>query len=277
MSKFQKFMLAGIATAVTLTATAAGLCTIAKRDNHIALYNNDAMLVATAAGGNYAISSIQLKHRSFLYGLTFTCYEKGVKDPCSEARTPAGKCTELKAEAKDGKICWQVKDQWRNMEVIRTIETGDYPGFKLTYDFEVTNDFEFDKIYLSFNLPQSNVYNRSGYIKNGVFQFRPVRKAEWFGILRNRYFPYITFSGDTVNEGIMIAAGDMTSWNRLPGTLLYATTDKCYYVVQFMYQFDKVLKKGEKHSISVYVIPVSAKNTAADAAAAFLQIKDSIK
>lgn len=277
MSKFQKIMLAGLATAVSLTATAAGLCTIAKRDNHLALYNNDAMLVATAAAGNYAISSIQLKHKSFLYGLTFTCYEKGVKNPYTEARTPAGKCTELKAEAKDGKICWQVKYQWPCMDVTRTIETGDYPGFKLTYDFEVTRDFEFDKIYLSFNLPQSNVYNRSGYIKNGVFQFRPVRKAEWFGILRNRYFPYITFSGDTVNEGIMIAAGDMTSWNRLPGTLLYATTDKCYYVVQFMYQFDKVLKKGEKHSISVYVIPVSAQNTAADAAAAFLQIKDSIK
>lgn len=274
MFKFQKFMLAGLATAVTLTAAAGS---IADRGSHVALYNNNAMLVTTGAARNYAISSFQLNQKSFLFGLTFSCYEKGVKTPCTEAGTPAGKCTEVKAEVKDGKVCWQVKYQWRNMDVIRTIETGDYPGFKLTYDFEVTNDFEFDKIYLSFNLPQNNVYNRSGYIKNGVFQFRPVRKAEWFAILRNPYFPYITFSGDTVNEGLMIAAGDMTSWNRLPNTLLYATTDKCYYVVQFMYQFDKVLKKGEKHSVSVYVIPVSAQNTAADAAAAFLQIKDSIK
>ena len=276
MFKFQKIMFAGIAASIALSAVA-GVCSISKQTNHTGVYSGDDLLVTGAASGNYPICSFQLKNKIYLYALSFSCGEKDVKPHSTEANTPAGKCTELKAEAKDGKICWQIKYQWRNMDVIRTIETGNYPGFKVTYDFEVTNDFKVDRVCLSFSLPQSNLYTRSGYIKNGVFQFRPVRKAEWFAILRNPNFPYITFSGDKVNEGLMIAAGDMTSWNRLPTTLLYATNDKCYYTVQFMYQFGQELKKGEKHSVSVYVIPVSAQNTAADAAAAYLQIKDLIK
>ena len=60
-------MLADIATAVTLSAAASGLCTIADRGNHVALYNNNAMLVTTGAARNYVISSFQLNQKSFLF------------------------------------------------------------------------------------------------------------------------------------------------------------------------------------------------------------------
>jgi hypothetical protein len=276
MLKFKK-IIAGTAALLVFTASAQGICKIAKRDNHTAIYSGKDLVVATTAKGNYVISSIQVNHKPYMYFAGLICYETGVKTPCNEANTPAGKCTELKAVDKDGKIVWQVKYQWRNMDVIRTIETGDYPGFKLTYDVEVTRDFPLDRVYMSLRLPPNNLYNRTGYVKNGIIQFRPHRKAEWFGILRSKTFPYITFSGDTVKEGVMIAAGNMISWNQLPATLLYSSSDKCYGTVELVYQLGKEMKKGDKHSFSVYIMPVNADNVAGNAQANFLKIKDSIK
>ena len=272
-----KKILTAAAALMIFTASAQGICQITKRDTHTAVYSGKDLVVATTAKGNYVISSIQVNHKPYMYFAGLTCYEEGVKTPCNEANTPAGKCTELKAENKDGKIVWQIKYQWRNMDVIRTIETGDHPGFKLTYDVTVTKDFPLSRIYMSLRFPPNNLYNRTGYVKNGIIQFRPIRKAEWFGILRSKTFPYITFSGDTVKEGAMIAAGDMTSWNKLPATLLYSTSDKAYWTVELVYQLDKTMKKGDKHTFSVYIMPVSTGNVAGEAQANFLKIKDSIK
>ena len=126
-------------------------------------------------------------------------------------------------------------------------------------------------------MPARNLYTRTGYMKGGVIQFRPVKKAEWFGILRSKNFPCISFSGDTVKEGVMIAAGDMASWNRLPAVLLYSTSETCYSTVEFVYQFGKELKKGEKHSVSAFIMPINADAAAADMQENFLKLKDRIK
>ena len=248
-----------------------------KKSNYTAVYSGYNLLIAATAKGNYNISSLQYRHKPHMYFAGLSVYEKGVKKPCNESSTPAGKCTELLAEAKDGKTLWKVKYQWRNMDVIRTIETGDFPGFKLTYDIEVTKDFQPDRVYLSFRLPQNNLYTRAGYFKNGVIQFRPVQKSEWFGIQRSTEFPCISFSGDTVKEAVIIMAGDMKSWNMLPKTLLYATTAKCYWTVEFMYRLGKELKKGEKYTVSAYIIPAKSESIAADMQESFLKLKERLQ
>ena len=248
-----------------------------KKSNYSAVYSGYNMLIAATPKGNYSISSFQYKHKVHMYFAGLSVYEKGVKDPCNESKTPEGKCTELAAEANDGRILWKVKYQWRNMDVVRTIETGDFPGFKLTYDIEVTKDFQPDRVYLSFRLPQDNLYTRTGYFKNGVIQFRPVQKAEWFGIQRSKEFPCISFSGDTVNQAVIIMAGDMKSWNMLPKTLLYSTTKKCYWTVEFMYNLGKELKKGDKFTLSAYIIPSQSESVAADMQENFLKLKDRLQ
>ena len=278
MHKIQKITLVFLLLAFAVSATAAEkFCKIAKRAGHTAIYSGKDMIITATAKSNYIISSFQKDHKVHLYFAGLSCMEKGVKAICNEANTPAGKCTELRAEDKDGKIFWQVKYQWRNMDVIRTIESGDYPGFKLTYDVEVTRDFNLGRLCFSFRMPQNNLYTRTGYVKNGVIQFRPLKKAEWFAILRNPHFPYVTFSGDKVDEGVMIMAGDMKSWNLLPKTLLYASTAKCYWTVEWVYQLGTQLKKGDKYSFSAYIMPVKSASVAADAQNNFLLLKDRLK
>lgn len=273
--EFKKIFLAALFPAVLFAQ--GNIYKIEKQGKYSAVYSGYNLMITATASGNYSISSFQYKHKPYMYFAGLTCYEKGVKAPCNELKTPAGKCTELRAESKDGKIFWQHKFQWRNMNVIRTIESGSYPGFKITYDVEVTRDFTLDRLYFSFRMPQNNGYIRTGYVKNGVIQFRPVKKSEWFGIQRNRDIPYITFSGDTVKEGVMIMAGDMKSWNMLPTTLLYATTSKCYWTTEFMYRLPKEQKKGNKFSLSAYVMMVNSENVAAEAQELYLQLKDQIK
>ena len=275
MFNFKKIFLAAFVPAALFAQ--GNIYKFDKKDNYTAVYSGYDLLIAATAKGNYTISSFQYKHKPHLYFAGLSVYEKGVKKSCSESSTPAGKCTELLAEAKDGKTVWKVKYQWRNMDVVRTIETGDFPGFKLTYDIEVTKDFQPDRVYLSFRLPQNNLYTRTGYFKNGVIQFRPVNKSEWFGIRKSNEFPCISFSGDTVKEAVMIMAGDMKSWNMLPKNLLYATTSKCYWTVEFMYNLGKELKKGEKYTVSAYVIPAKSNSIAADMQENFLKLKERIK
>lgn len=277
MFKFQKILSAGAAAAVTMTALASGVCKIDKRSGHTEVLSGKYRLVTSNAKGNFAVSAFSVDGKEYMYYAGLSIKEKGGKVTYNEANTPAGKCTELRADAQEGKIFWQHKYEWDFVNMIRTIETGDYPGFKLTCDIEVMRDFEFERVCMSLRLPYKNVYNRTGYIKNGIIQFRPHRKAEWFAILKNQNFPYITFSGDTVKEAVMIAAGNMASWNRLPTTLLYSTNDKCYWTAEFMYQFGKTLKKGEKHSFSVYIIPISSDNVAGEAQENFIKIKNFIK
>lgn len=275
MTGFKKIFLAAL---IPATMFAQGnIYKFEKKDNYTAVYSGYNLLITSSVKGNFNISSFQYKHKPYMYFAGLTVYEKGVKNFCNEKNTPAGKCTELLAEAKDGKTLWKVKYQWRNMDVVRTIETGDFSGFKLTYDIEITKNFHPDRVYLSFRLPQSNLYTRTGYFKNGVIQFRPVQKSEWFGILRSSDFPCISFSGDSVKEAVMIMAGDMKSWNMLPKTLLYSTTSKCYWTVEFMYRMGKELKKGEKYTLSVYIIPVKSDTVAADMQENFLKLKERIK
>lgn len=277
MPALYEFLFAGILTMFSLTTAASAVCKIDKQAGFTGISRGKDLITTSSATKNYVISSFQLNRKTYLDFAGFSCYEKGVKEPCSEANTPAGKCTELRSEARDGKIIWKLKYQWRNLAVVRTIEAGKFPGFKLTYDIEVTRDFQADRIYLSFRLPKENRYIRTGYLKNGVIQFRPVKKPEWFGIQRSKDFPYIFFSGDTVKEGVMIMAGDLTSWNRLPNTLLYSSTAKCYWTVEFMYRFGRILKKGARHSVSVYIIPIDADNPAADAEGNFRKLRNVIR
>ena len=149
MSDVHKFLFAGVFVAVSVTAAAADICKIVKWENTIGVLSGKDLLVTTSEKMNYSISSFQVDKKVYMYAAGFSCYEQGVKEPCRESNTPEGKCTELRADARDGKIFWQVKYQWRNMDVVRTIETGDFPGFKLTYDFEVTRDFQPRRIYLN--------------------------------------------------------------------------------------------------------------------------------
>ena len=277
MFAFYKLLFAGFLTVFSLTAAASAVCKIEKQAGFTGIYRGKDLITTSSATKNYVISSFQLNRKTYLESAGFSCYEKGVKEPCSEANTPAGKCTELRVDAREDKIIWKLKYRWRNLAVARTIEAGKFPGFKLTYDIEVTRDFQADRIYLSFRLPKENRYIRTGYLKNGVIQFRPLKKSEWFGIQRSKDFPYIFFSGDTVKEGVMIMAGDLTSWNRLPNTLLYSSTAKCYWTVEFMYRFGRILKKGARHSVSVYIIPIDADNPAADAEGNFRKLRNVIR
>ena len=141
MFKFQKILFAGAAAAVTMTALASGVCKIDKRSGHTEVLSGKYRLVTSNAKGNFAVSAFSVDGKEYMYYTGLSIKEKGGKVTYNEANTPAGKCTELRADAQEGKIFWQHKYEWDFVNMIRTIETGDYPGFKLTCDIEVTHHY----------------------------------------------------------------------------------------------------------------------------------------
>ncbi len=229
----------------------------------------------TSAANFGAVSSLQDKGRIFLMGVNFSCQDAAGKYE-SDSNTPAAKTKVLEKSFKAGYAVWKVQYDWEYITMTRTVEVAnDLPGVKFTYDYEVRKDFKSKRLYASFRPPKHD-YNLTGYMKGSVMQFRPAVKDEWFGILRSRKFPFITFSGDG-KGGVMIAAANKASWDQLPGMLLYASNKKAYWTAEFMYQQNKELKKGEKGSYSFHIVPLNGKDTAADVAAIYETLKDTIK
>ena len=273
MFSFNKACAAALFTAVSIfTLIANEPITVQKEANYSAITHDSFMMITGPAKSAYAISSLQQKGQIYLNHFCISCQTSDGKLE-TESKTPANRVKEIQLDVNKG--VWKVQYDWDNIIVIRTIEFGNYPGLKVTYDYEVKKDFKSKRIYCSFGMPQ-NAYNLTGYMNNSVMQFRAVQKGEWFGINRNTDFPYITFSGkDTY--GVMILAGSWKSWNELPGMLLYASTDQYYYTAEFMYQQSKELKKGDKGCYSFYIMPVDARNAALNAAELYARLKNDIK
>ncbi|OQA84722.1 MAG: hypothetical protein BWY31_02294 [Lentisphaerae bacterium ADurb.Bin242] len=228
-----------------------------------------------AKKSNYIVSSLQMKQQVFLSRFSFLCQTSDGKTE-DERSVPAENVKETVRHKEKGKLTWVLESKWKFLNLKRTVALGDFPGVKVTYEFEVTEDFRPRRLYLSFYMPQEK-YRVTGYKKNSVTQFRKAVKSEWFGILRSPHFPYITFSDKDVEYGLMILAADVSSWERLPGMLLYSTVKDAYSSTEFMYYQNQDMKKGMKGSFSFYLIPVPGKNAAVEADEIYARLKDTIR
>lgn len=224
---------------------------------------------------NYIVSSLQMKQQIFLSKFSFLCQASDGKTE-DERSVPPENVKETIRQKEKGNLTWVLESRWNFLNLKRTVALGDFPGVKITYEFEVTKDFRSGRIYLRFYMPQEK-YRVTGYKKNSVTQFRKSVKSEWFGILRSPHFPYITFSGEEAEYGLMILAADVSSWERLPGMLLYSTVKDAYSSTEFMYYQNQEMKKGMKGSFSFYLIPVPGKTAATEADEIYAKLKNTIR
>ena len=224
---------------------------------------------------NYIVCSLQMKQQVFLSKFSFVCQTSDGKTEEERSVSPENVKETIRRKEK-GNLTWVLESRWKFLNLRRTVALGDFPGARITYEFEVTEDFRSKRIYLDFYMPQGK-YMIAGYKKNSVTQFRKAVKSEWFGILRSPHFPYITFSGEEAEYGLMILAADVFSWERLPGMLLYSTVNDAYSSTAFMYYQNQDMKKGMKGSFSFYLIPVPGKTAATEADEIYTELKNTIR
>ena len=223
---------------------------------------------------NCEVNSLQIKRQIFLSGISFICQRTDGQTE-TEKTIPAGKIRETVRSSQNEMFVWSVESEWKFLNLKRTVTLGNFPGFKFTYEFDITEDFTLKRLYLKFVMPKEK-YQYTGYLKKSVMQFRKAEKSEWFGILRNSFFPYITFFGKEP-YGVMILAADRDSWDQLPTTLLYNSGPDSYSSTEFIYFPKQPMKKGDRKKLSFYIIPVSGKSAAADAADIYAELKNNIR
>lgn len=270
-----KLFIAALAiTTSTFRAVGGERTVLTKQPQCTLIQRGSLTAVLGTARSNYIISSFQYKGQIFLMGMRLVC-QLSDTDVEWESSVPNNSSEELFQGEQNGEWRWTLLTRRKYLNVKRTLAAGDYPGLKVTYEFDVIRDFHSRRIFLNFSMP-NNAYPFTGYMKNSVMQIRKVRKGEWFGLWKNNEFPYITFFGEKP-VGLMILAADRQSWAQLPSMLLYSSGKTAYASTEFMYCQNKEMKKGMKGKFSFHVIPISGRDAMTEAAVIYAKLQKTIR